>query len=70
MIYQQSYLNDMQTLMMIQKQGLLAAKKYFDEMHKDDQVNNKLKLESLLNKIQSQANVRSLDIADSHFDKK
>ena len=36
MIYQHSYLNDMQTLMMIQKQGLLAAKKYFDEMQKDD----------------------------------
>ena len=40
----------MQTLMLIQKQGLAAAQKHFDEMQKEDQVNSKNKLESLLNK--------------------
>lgn len=51
MNYQQSYLNDMQTLMMIQKQGLAAAQKHFEDMQKEDQVNSKNKIESLLKKI-------------------
>lgn len=70
MTCQQSYLNDMQTLMVIQKQGLAAAQKHFEEMQKEDQVNSKNKLESLLNKISNTGSGKPSAAEDTHFDKK
>lgn len=67
---QQSYLNDMQTLMLIQKQGLAAAQKHFEEMQREDQVNSKNKLESLLNKISNTGSINPTSTEETHFDKK
>lgn len=67
---QQNYLNDMKTLMVIQKQGLAVAQKHFDEMQKMDQVTSQNKLEQLLTKISNTGAVKPSLGDDSHFDKK